>query len=103
MSCHKISNKRKIELWSMIKSNNKDSIINATVEIQKVGDTSMVGALLYKPYDPRVLTRINYKGMSVYQIKMLALGFITGKKPPQPVTYIPDSSIVNFYIKETLR
>jgi hypothetical protein len=38
----------------MIKSNNVDRIVSATIEIQKAKDTSMLYAILYKPDDPRI-------------------------------------------------
>lgn len=99
LSCNgKISDSRKAELWIMIKSDNPDSIINATLEINKSRDTSMVGALLYNPYDPRITHRLGLKGKSVYQIKMEVLGALTGYAPPKIVTNEPDSVIVNFYL-----
>lgn len=84
----------------MIQSNNPDSIIKATIEIRKAKDTSMISALLYNPYDPRIIHRLGLNGRSVYQIKMEALEIVTGKKPPKKLTYEPDSSIVNFYMQE---
>lgn len=102
-SCMQTSGSRKKELlWQMVKSNNIDSIIDATIEIQKAKDTSMIDAILYNSDDPRITNRLEYKGFSVYQIKMQSLRMITGIKPPKQVTYNVDTSIINFY-KNTLR
>ena len=87
------------KLWGMVKSDNVNSIIDATLEIQKTKNKSMMDALLYKPADPRITHRLKYYGMSIYQIKMLSLEILTEIKPPKEITYIPDSSIINFYIQ----
>lgn len=103
LSCNNrtdINADRKSQLWSMIKSNNADSIIKATIEIKKAKDTSMINALLYNSYDPRIIHRLGLNGKSVYQIKMEALEFVTKITPPKELTYRPDSVIVNFYIQE---
>ncbi|HET7115649.1 MAG TPA: hypothetical protein VFI29_04130 [Hanamia sp.] len=81
----------------MIRSNKVDSIVVATIEIQKVNDSSMLNAILYKPNDPRITQLPFQKGMSVYQIKMTALKQITGITPPIKITYKVDTSIINFY------
>lgn len=73
-SCNNpINADRKKELWAMIESDNPDSIIEATIEIRKSKDKSMVSGLLYNPYDPRITHRVGLKGKSIYQIKMEAL------------------------------
>lgn len=95
-SCSALKNDKE-KIWIMMKSDNIDSIIDATIAIEKVKDTSMFEAILYNPYDPRITHRLNYKGMSVYQIKMEALQYLTGEKAPKEITYMPDSSIVFFY------
>ncbi len=101
LSCNNsIDADRKEQLWLMIKSNNADSIIKATIEIRRAKDASMISALMYNPYDPRIIHRVGLNGKSIYQIKMEALGVITGKKPPRKLTYQPDSSIVEFYRQE---
>lgn len=97
-SCNNsLSDKRRLELWSMIRSNNADSIVIATIEIQKANDSSMLDAILYKPNDPRITQLPFQKGMSVYQIKMTALKQITGITPSTKITYKVDTSIINFY------
>ena len=98
LSCNKISEKRRAELWSMVRSNNVDSIIVATMEIQKGKDSSMINAILYKADDPRITHRPFQKGMSVYQVKMTALKQIINLDPPKKITYQVDTSIINFYI-----
>lgn len=96
-SCNNLTEKRKSVLWKMSQSNNVDSIIDATIEIQKAEDTSMLGALLYNANDPRISHKPFQKGMSVYQIKMNALRQITKIEPPCKITYSVDTSIIRFY------
>lgn len=83
-----------------MQSDNVDSIIEATLEIQEANDTSMLDAVLYKPDDPRVSHNVFHKGMSVYQVKMLTLKKIIGVNPPGEITYRVDTSIINFYIEK---
>ena len=99
LSCNQnIDKGRKEKLWIMMKSNNANSIIKAVLEIQNAKDTSMIDAVLYKPDDPRITHTLFHKGMSVYQIKMLALEKITNIAPPKEITYEVDTAIINFYI-----
>jgi len=47
--------------------------------------------------DERMSTNIRYYGITVYQAKMIALGKIFKKFPPNKVTPIPDSGVISFY------
>ncbi len=87
----------KAQIWSMMKSNNVDSIIEAASAIQEAKDTSMLDALIYNSDDDRITHILKYKGMSVYQVKMLSLKSITGIMPPKEITYEVDTTIINFY------
>ncbi|WP_439185109.1 hypothetical protein [Carboxylicivirga taeanensis] len=68
---------------------------------QIIGETKNIK---YLPFlfdnlnDPRVSHHIHYKGMSVYQCKIIALKKISGLKPPNAITYKPDSCNIQFYI-----
>ena len=86
-----------------MKSNNVDSIIQATIEIQKAKDTSMIDAILYGADDPRITHHAMHKGMSVYQIKMNSLKRVIGLIPPKKITYKVDTSIINFYLQVVKR
>lgn len=104
VSCKQKDNKeRNLQFWSMIKSGNVDSIIEATIGIQQSKDTSMIGALLYGADDPRITHKLRYKGMSVYQIKMGALRNLTGLNPPTEISYKVDTAIISYYRSELLK
>ena len=98
-SCTSPKKYSKEQLWTTTKSNNVDSIIISTIEIQKAKDLSMIDAVIYNSDDPRVIRLLKYKGMSVYQIKMLTIKFMTGITPSKEITYEVDTAIVNFYKK----
>jgi len=85
------------KIWALIKSDSVNSIIEATIEIQEAKDTGMVDALMYKSEDPLITHLSKYKGMSVYQIKMLALKSVTGIAPPKEITYTVDTAVIHFY------
>lgn len=95
----KMTENQKRELRQIMKGDNVDSIINAINKIKDAKDTSMIDALLYNPYDPRITHRLSMKGKSIYQLKMESLEILTGVAPPKKINYIPDSIIINFYIK----
>jgi hypothetical protein len=97
-SC-KTKNNTNVVLWSKIRSNNMDSIIDATLEIQETKNMSMINALLYQSFDPRITHRIRYNGMSIYEIKMLSVELLTGDKCPNPISYEPDSAVISYYLK----
>lgn len=84
----------------MVRSEKIGKIVNATEEIRKSRDTTMIGALLYNADDPRLLYFLSYKGKSIYQIKMEALQEITGIAPPHKITDAVDTSIIQFYNKK---
>ena len=88
----------KQQLISMLRSEDKDSIVDAVKVIQASNDTSMLFYLLGNADDPRLVHRIDYKGMSIYQIKMNTVKFLTGVVPETGITYRPDSSIIRFYL-----
>ncbi|RYD70367.1 MAG: hypothetical protein EOP55_22355 [Sphingobacteriales bacterium] len=62
-------------------------------------DKKYVQLLLKNANDPRVSTHINFKGISVYEAKMIALKKIYNKKPQKPITWNPDSTIIKFYTR----
>lgn len=95
-SC-KNSQDTKEHLILMLRSGNKDSIINAASIISEIKDTSMISYLLENAADPRISHRLNYKGMSVYQIKMNTIKSLTGISPEVEITYKPDSTVIGFY------
>jgi hypothetical protein len=91
--------KRREIQWKMMRSNNIDEIMEATLQIQRAQDTAMLDAIFYRCDDPRVTHNINRKGMSVYQVKMNALKQLTGISPPKQISYKVDTSIINFYFE----
>jgi hypothetical protein len=92
-------NTRPKNMNAYVKSSNKDSLALGLSEIKRVKDSIYVGTILDDPYDSRISQiRVAY-GKSIYQLKMEALQRISGLRPPQEITYQPDSTIVQFYTK----
>ncbi|APD08049.1 hypothetical protein UJ101_02551 [Flavobacteriaceae bacterium UJ101] len=80
-----------------IKSNNQDSLIKAFYTIGEENLTEYIPLLLTETHDERISHNALFKGISVYQSKMLALEKISNLKSPCKLTYQYDSIIVNFY------
>lgn len=82
---------------TLLKSDDPGNLIQAYYLIGENRDLDFIKEVISNPYDPRVTNVSDYKGMSVYQSKMIALRKITKLDPPHKITYQPDSVVVNFY------
>lgn len=94
MSCNAQKNK-KIE--TLLKSEDATDIILGNYLIGEAHDSSYVWRLLSNTDDSRISHDVRFKGMSVYQSKMVAIKKISNLSPPSPINYKPDSIIINFY------
>ena len=88
----------KKEIDELIDNDKPDDLVKGFYLIGEQKDTNYIVEILRNPYDPRISHRLKFKGISVYQSKMLAMKKISGRTPPKEITYKPDSVIVNFYI-----
>jgi hypothetical protein len=86
--------KNKID--QLLKSSDKTDIIMANHLICEANDTSYVMDLLDHSFDPRISHHSKFKGMSVYQSKMIALKKLSKLQPSKEITYKPDSTIILF-------
>ena len=85
------------EVEKLLKSNNKEDIILGSYKAGEMRAKNFVPLLLENAYDERMSTNIRFKGITVYQAKMIALKKILQKEPPVKITYIPDSAVISFY------
>lgn len=92
MSCN--TDEKIIEL---LNSADKEEIISGAYKAGEEGDKKFVPYLLKDAYDERRSTNIRFKGITVYQAKMIALKKIFQQEPPEKITYRADSVIVKFY------
>ncbi|WP_157494189.1 hypothetical protein [Fulvivirga imtechensis] len=93
ISCE--SDKDKIR--RLISSDNKDEVVKGYYLIGEQRDRTFITDVFTNPYDPRISHHIKFKGISVYQSKMIAMKKITEMEPPSEITYKPDTAVVNFY------
>jgi hypothetical protein len=87
------------EISGLIESNNTDNLVRAFYKIGEARDSFFISQILSASDDPRISHDLKFKGISVYQSKMIALKKISGLSPPEEITYKPDSAIINFYCK----
>lgn len=87
---------RKIE--QLLQSQNKDDIILGAFKAGESRKERFVPLLLMKCNDPRISHHLKFKGISVYQAKMIALKKISHLQPPATINSNPDSTIINFYM-----
>jgi hypothetical protein len=96
-SCDNKNGYNRNEIEKLIKSDDPSDLVNGYFQIGEHQDTTFLLQLTKDMYDPRVTHEVKFKGMSVYQSKMIALKKISDLKPPAEISYKPDSAIVNFY------
>ena len=84
---------------TLLRSNEQGQLIQAFFLIGECRDTSRLASIFQDAMDPRITHFLHFKGISVYQSKMVALKRISGLAPPVEITYQPDSSILKFYYK----
>lgn len=96
LSCNK---DKKIE--KLLNSEDKQDLIEGTFEAGETGNEKFIPLLLKNANDPRVSTDIHFKGISVYQSKMIALKKILKQQPTVDITRKPDSTVIKFYTKAT--
>lgn len=86
------------EIFRLLNSEQPKDLIIGAFQAGESKEKIFVPLLLKNANDPRVCADIKFKGFSVYQEKMIAIGKILNVDPPVEITNIPDSVIINFYI-----
>ncbi|WP_124981828.1 hypothetical protein [Nonlabens xiamenensis] len=94
-SCKDDYNKKDVE--KMLNSNNTSQLVEAYYLIGEHKDTSFVKNIFSQIEDVRISHDLKFKGVSVYQSKMIALKKIYNVDPPNPLSKEVDKSLVDFY------
>lgn len=89
----------KVQTLSLLKSENKDSLIIGAYYAGESKDKSYINALLNIAFDPRISHNKDFYGISVSQSALIALEKITGVAPPNKNAYKVDSVNIDFFIK----
>jgi len=97
VACSNKESYNRKEVEKLISSDDPSDLVNGYFQIGEHQDTTFLLQLTLDMYDPRITHEAKFKGMSVYQSKMIALKKISGLNPPIEISYSPDSTIVNFY------
>jgi len=84
-------------LKSVLKGDNRNSIIDAIKFIVRQKNASMISYLLINADDPRISHRRSSYGRTVYQLRMNAIESITGISPNVKISSEPDSQVIRFY------
>lgn len=85
------------KIIKLLNSKDKEDVISGAYKAGESGDKEFVPLLLKNSDDPRRSTNLQYKGITVYQAKMIALRKIFKQDPPEEITYETDSLIIKFY------
>ena len=86
------------EIFRLLKSTDKEDVIQGAFQAGESGDKHFIPLLLQNAADPRRSTDIFFKGITVYQSKMIALQKILKLSPPNEISYKIDSNVIKFYI-----
>jgi hypothetical protein len=87
------------KVMSLLKSADKEDIIQGSYKAGKSGEHMFIPYLLANANDPRRSTNIRFKSLSVYSAKMKALSKIFHQSPPIEITQNPDSAVIKFFIE----
>lgn len=93
LSCNKNE-----KIYSLLSSHDKNDLISGAYKAGESGKKEFIPLLLKNADDFRTTTNLKFKGITVYQQKMIALKNIFKVEPPNRITSLPDSSIIKFYI-----
>ncbi len=96
---NKVENKT---IEKFINSTSVDEIVKGYYLIGENKKSKFVKDIFYKPEDLRISHNYRFKGISVYQSKMIALKKISGLHPPNKITHSKDSVIIAFYYEWAL-
>ena len=92
------SNANKEYIDNLIASDNTNDRVHGIYLIGESKDSSYLKYLLEDLDDIRTSTLSRFKGISIYQAKIIALKKLSNKNPPNSISYKPDSVNINFYI-----
>ena len=81
----------------LLDSAEKYDIMRGAFKAGESHDKKFVPYLLKNTADPRISHSLEFKGISVYRQKMIALRKIYNIGPPVAITYKPDSIVIKFY------
>lgn len=84
---------------SLLTSKDPTDKIKGASYITDTKDSIFIHQLFNNINDPRVSHDFRYKGISVYEATIKALGRISDKKPPKLINYKIDTMNINFYKK----
>jgi HEAT repeat protein len=87
------------DIKTLLRSKDFNDRIEGAYKAGISGKKEYIPYLLENANDPSTSTKLQFKGFSVYQEKMMALKEILKVEPPSKITWEPDSVIIRFYIK----
>jgi hypothetical protein len=87
------------DIKALLQSKNVEDRIEGAYKAGESGKGVFIPYLLTDIGDPGRSTSLKFKGFSVYQEKVIALGKILKMTPPVKITRDPDSTIIRFYTK----
>lgn len=87
------------QIKELLLSESMDDVFEGNFLAGKYKEEELVYLILKDADNPKIIHNIKFKGMSVYQSKMIALKKISDLEPTSQITHKPDSSIIAFYTK----
>lgn len=98
--CISCNNGEKVDIENvkkLIASKNVNEIVEGYFIIGETNQTIFINDMFININDARISHHYRFKGISVYQSKMIALRKISGLKSPYKITSKPDKRIICFY------
>ena len=91
------------EIGKLINSNDVNEIVEGYFIVGEQKQTHFISGIFNNANDGRISHHYKFKGISVYQSKMIAMKKISGISPPIKINYKPDSLVIDFYYSWALK
>jgi hypothetical protein len=91
------------KIRKLIRSNNVNEIVEGYFIIGEEKQTIFIKDMFLNINDARISHHYKFKGISIYQSKLIALKKISGLDSPFKITRKPDCRVIKFYYKWALK
>lgn len=87
----------KYNIKKLISSDNVNEVVEGYFIIGEEKQHAFIKDIFNNPYDNRISHQYKFKGISIYQSKMIAMKKISGISPSVKINHKSDSLVINFY------
>jgi hypothetical protein len=102
-SCNEKHKTEKKNVNELINSKDVNDVVEGYFIIGEEKQVNYISEIFKNPSDNRISHHYRFKGISIYQSKMIAMKKISGLKPPVNINYKSDSLVISYYYNWALK